>query len=113
MSGPTVSNEQILATIRAAAARGLTLGAEVVRGDAVPRTPLEYGDLRSSLTVTPASADELAAAVSSDLPYAVRQHEDLSLRHDDGGPKYLENAVHDRAQDVVGLVAAEVRSALA
>ncbi|GAB2457548.1 HK97 gp10 family phage protein [Xylanimonas ulmi] len=93
-------------------ADGLTLAAERVRAVAVPRTPIEYGDLRSSLTVDPAGPGDREATVFSDLPYAARQHEDLSLRHDDGQAKYLETAALDSADEVGQIIAAQVARAL-
>lgn len=107
-----LSTEALINTVRSAAAVGLTLAAERVRAVAVPRTPLEYGDLRSSLQVSPASPDDLTSSVSSDLPYAARQHEDLSLRHDDGQAKYLESAALDSRPEVEALIAAAARRAL-
>lgn len=103
---------ELVERVRSGAARGLTLAAIHVQGVAVPRTPVEYGDLRSSLTVVPADADDLAAAIVSDLPYAVRQHEDLSLRHDDGGPKYLEGPTLAEADTVEKIVATAAVRAL-
>ena len=99
----------LIRQVTEAAAEGLTLAAERVRGVALPRTPLEYGDLRSSLNVVPARPDQLEAAVVSDLPYAVRQHEDLSLRHDDGQAKYLESATVDSIDEVSAIMAAAAR----
>lgn len=104
--------DELMRRVVAGAVDGLNLWAERVRAVAVPRTPLEYGDLRDSLVVTPATADDLTSAVSSDLPYAVRQHEDLSLRHDDGQAKYLESAVYDSEHEGHQLMAAAVRRAL-
>lgn len=103
---------ELVERVRAGAARGLNLAAEHVLGVAVPRTPVEYGDLRSSLTVVPADADELEAAIVTDLLYAVRQHEDLSLRHDDGGPKYLEGPTLEQATTVQRIVATAAARAL-
>lgn len=107
-----LSAEQIVRLVREGAAEGLTLAAERVRAVAVPRTPLEYGDLRSSLTVVPAEESELTSAVVSDLPYAVKQHEDLTLRHDDGQAKYLESAALDSSREVEQIVATSVRRRL-
>jgi len=98
--------------IRSAAVDGVNLVAERTRAVATPLTPLEYGDLRSSLTVQQASEQEskIEAAVSSDLPYAVRQHEDLSLRHDDGQAKFLEDAsLQVAVGDADRIIAAAVR----
>ena len=98
----------LVARLKGAAADGLTTSAERVRGATLPRTPLEYGDLRSSLTVVPAEprGATLESAVVSDLPYAVRQHEDMSYSHDDGEAKFLENATLASRRDVEQLMAA-------
>ncbi len=101
--------EQIVSLVRVAAAEGLTATAERVRAVAVPLTPLEYGDLRSSLTVVPADPVDLESAVVSDLPYAVKQHEDLTLRHDDGQAKFLETAAVGGRQDVAALMLTAAR----
>jgi len=88
----TIDAAELSRRMREGAAAGLNQVALRVQAVAVPKTPLEYGDLRSSLVVTEASPDELAASVSSDLIYAVSQHERLDFRHKVGGPKFLEKA---------------------
>ena len=104
---------QLVALVRQAAADGLTLAAARTQAVAVPLTPIEYGPLRDSLTVIPATDDDLEAAVVSDLPYAVRQHEDLHLRHPKGGQaKYLEVASLRTEADAEQLIAAAVRRRL-
>lgn len=103
----TFNPADLAARMRAAAVEGLTLAAERVRAITVPRTPLEEGDLRSSLTVIPAG-DDLQSAVVSDAPYAVTQHEDLDLRHDDGENKYLEKATVDAIPEVQAIMQAAV-----
>lgn len=90
-----MSGDEMVRRMRGAAANGLNLQAERTRAVATPRTPLEYGDLRSAHTVVPATPDDLEAAVVNDLPYAVKQHEDITLRHDDGQAKFLESAALD------------------
>lgn len=85
----------VKATTRAGAADGLTLVAHRTQAVAVPRTPLDLGDLRDSLVVDPASPSDLEAAVYTDSPYARRQHEELDFHHRHGGPKFLESAAHD------------------
>lgn len=107
-----ISTAELVARITAGAVDGLNLAAQRVQAVAVPRTPLEYGDLRDSLTVVSALTDDLRSAVVSDLPYAVRQHEDLTLRHDDGGPKFLETAALDSHAEVESLMATAARHAM-
>lgn len=96
---------QLVAELRGGVARGLTQGAELVVSTAVPLTPLETGELRSSLQVVPATPADLKAAAGSDLEYAVYQHEALGWRHDDGGPKFLERAVDATAADRTRILA--------
>lgn len=96
-------NKSIVPILRKSSARGLALAGEHVLGVARDHTPKEEGTLRRSGFV---SIDEhnLRAAVSFDTPYAVVQHEDMTLRHTEGGPKYLENALNserDRVKDIV------------
>lgn len=104
-----MSAADLTAAVQAAAVAGLNLAAERVRAVAVPRTPFEYGDLSSSLTVVEATSSDLTSAVVSDLPYAVRQHEDMSLHHDDGQAKYLETAALDSISDVERIMAAALQ----
>ena len=79
--------------------------AEYVLGESIQQVPHEEGDLQSSGKV---SVDEGSsrAAVSYDTPYAVRQHEDMTYRHDPGRKaKYLEDplnsAAHGPAQAII------------
>lgn len=79
--------------------------AEYVLGESIQQVPHEEGDLQSSGKV---SVDEGSSrvAVSYDTPYAVRQHEDMTYRHDPGRKaKYLEDplnsAAHGPAQAII------------
>ncbi|WP_432155529.1 hypothetical protein [Streptomyces sp. bgisy153] len=97
---------------RAGAVRGLRLAAEHVLERARARVPIEEGTLERSGV---ASVDEqaLEAGVSFDQPYAVRQHEDLNLRHDAGRTaKYLEGPLTEEAEVVGEIIAAQVRRSL-
>lgn len=87
-----MSADELSKRVREGAARGLNLVALRVQAVAIPLTPLEVGDLRSSLVVTEAKPGQLVASVSSDLVYAVAQHERLDYRHTSGGAKFLEKA---------------------
>ncbi|MFF2522430.1 hypothetical protein [Streptomyces liangshanensis] len=98
--------------LRAAAARGLLLGAEYVLGESQAVVPLDEAALSRSGT---ASVDEAAliAAVSYDTPYAIRQHEELDFRHAPGRTaKYLEGPLNSSANQVRDIVAAQLRRAL-
>lgn len=106
---PGMSAEQLIALLREATVEGLNLSAERVRGVAVPLTPFQYGDLRSSLTVEPATDAELQSGVVSDLEYAIYVHEDLNARHPVGQAKYLEDAALQSVGDVEQIMAAALR----
>ncbi|MFJ6578370.1 hypothetical protein ACIQMY_20665 [Streptomyces sp. NPDC091368] len=98
--------------LRAAAARGVFLGAEHVLGLSSDVVPLDEAALQRSGT---ASVDEpsLTAMVSYDTPYAVVQHERMDYRHAPGRTaKYLENALNEGAPAVRALIAAQLRRAL-
>ncbi|KMS71323.1 hypothetical protein ACH49_24720 [Streptomyces leeuwenhoekii] len=98
--------------LRAAAARGLFLGAEHVLGESNNVVPLDEAALQRSGT---ASVDppSLTAMVSYDTPYAVVQHERLDFRHAPGRTaKYLENSLNAARPEVAALIAAELRRAM-
>ncbi|MEU3098507.1 hypothetical protein ABZ690_28075 [Streptomyces sp. NPDC006967] len=98
--------------LRAAAARGLLLGAEFVLAEAQELVPLDEGGLQNTGT---ASVDEgdLAAMVSYDTPYAVRQHEEMDWRHAPGRQaKYLEQPLNACRGPVQRIIAAQLRRAL-
>ncbi|MGW3191594.1 hypothetical protein ACWDBT_27515 [Streptomyces ardesiacus] len=98
--------------LRAAAARGLLLGAEHVLAESQAVVPLDEGYLQNTGT---ASVDEgdLTAMVSYDGPYAARQHEELTWRHAPGRQaKYLEGPLNASRSTVQALIAAQLRRAL-
>ena len=103
------ANPAIAGAMREAAARGLALSAEHVLGEARKTVPLEEGTLeRSGDVVT--DPENLRAAVVFDTPYAVRQHEDMTARHDPGrSAKYLENALNSETDTVREIIAATIR----
>ncbi|MYR46597.1 hypothetical protein [Streptomyces sp. SID5910] len=97
---------------RAGALRGVRLGAEHLLQVSRARVPIEEGTLERSATVTVDEAD-ITAAVSYDTPYAVRQHEDMTLRHDAGrSAQYLRGPLHEENGTITELIAAQVRRAL-
>lgn len=77
-------------------------GADLLRDEAVQRTPLETGTLRNSAKVTAADG---VGAVSFNTPYAVRQHEELGYTHHDGQAKYLETAMIDNQTQIRDAIA--------
>lgn len=95
---------------RAGAERGVALAVEHLLGAARQRVPIEEGTLERSGV---ASTEGLTGAVSFDTVYAVRQHEELTWRHDPGRTaKYLENPANEERDQMLDLIAAQVRRAL-
>ncbi|GII98386.1 hypothetical protein CLV28_0709 [Sediminihabitans luteus] len=96
--------------VQDAVERGLYLAAEHVLGVARDRVPHEEGTLERS-GVTKVDRDQ--ATIAFDTPYAVRQHEEIGWRHDDGRQaKYLESAMNENVDVVRDLVATQVRRSL-
>jgi hypothetical protein len=93
------------------AVRGLRRGAEHLLAVSRQMTPREEGTLRRS-GVASVDAATRTAAVSYDTPYAVYQHEELGLRHVEGGAKYLERPMHSERADILAIIGAEIRRAL-
>lgn len=108
----TLHIDPVAAAFRQAAADGLLEGMEFILGEATALVPHDEGDLERSGT---ASVDPVAlrGAVSYDRPYAVRQHEDLTLRHAPGRTaKFLEGPFTREAGTMWALVAAAMRRVL-
>lgn len=91
--------------------KALAAGAEHLLGASQQKVPLEEGTLsRSGAVTVDAGAGE--AAVSYDTVYAVRQHEELTWRHDPGRQaKYLEEPAVTEAPTVQAIMAARLRRA--
>ena len=80
------------------AAKALTACVLDLAGESARRAPIEAGDLRNncvgkveettvfeqqqSTGAAPAAKKQMTGTVGYSLPYALRQHEDLALRHD-------------------------------
>jgi len=87
-------NPSARSVLNGSANRGVALAAEHILGEANKAVPIEEDTLMRSGTVS-TDPGKFTAAVSYDTPYAARQHEDMTLRHDQGRTaKYLENAMN-------------------
>ncbi|TQJ60482.1 minor capsid protein [Arthrobacter sp. SLBN-83] len=105
-------NGQVDESLKRAANRGLALAAEHVLGESNKTVPIEEATLERSGT-TSTDKSRLRAAVSYDTPYAVKQHEDLTLRHDAGrSAKYLENALNSEVPAVREIIAQTIKGDL-
>jgi hypothetical protein len=94
------------------AVKGVGIAAEHLLGEARKLVPHEEGTLERS-GVASVDEGEMKAAVSFDTPYAVRQHEELTWKHDEGRTaKYLETPADTEQGIMRDLVAAQIRRAL-
>lgn len=119
--------------VAAAAESGVLAAAEHLLTAAQKRVPVESGRLRDSGQVTPtggASAavsfgreddaeltgfdeHDRAKGTSASADYAVKQHEDMTLDHPNGGSaKYLEQPMHEEAATIGELLAGSIRKAI-
>jgi len=105
-------NSNVMKALSGALEKGLVLGAEHVLGESNKRVPHEEGTLENSGSVSYESG-KLRAAISYDTPYAAVQHEDMSLRHNDGREaKFLENALNAEKDTLGEIIAKATRGEL-
>ena len=91
--------------------RGMLAGAELLLDESNRKVPLETGTLIRSGT---AAAQGNEAAVGYNTPYAVRQHEELGYAHPgQGEAKFLETAMHNNRDAILGAIADTSREGLA
>lgn len=100
------------AALDSAAERGMTKAMEYALTEANKHVPHDEGTLeRSSQTGVASDSGGVSGSVSYDTPYAVRQHEDMSLHHDGKGEaKWLENTLAEESATLGQIVAAEQRT---
>lgn len=82
---------------------------EHIRAVAVALTPEDTGHLIGTADVSVEGND---ASLTFDGPYARRQHEELTWRHDKGQAKYLEQPMHTERETALGIVAKTIREAM-
>ncbi|MFC8124849.1 hypothetical protein [Streptomyces sp. NPDC057302] len=73
--------------------------------------PIEEATLERSRGAT-VDANALTAAVSYDTPYAVRQHEEMTYRHDGKHREIPRTPLTEAADTCAAIIAAQVRRAL-
>lgn len=102
----------VTALLRRATVDGLHAAAEHLVGASRKLVPIQEGTLERSATAS-VDRERMRAAVSYDTPYAVRQHEDLNLKHDNGRTaKYLERPMATENAVMRELIRARVRREL-
>lgn len=106
--------------IRKVAMKALHQGAEAILTESLKEVPHATGTLARSAAVTDASRED-AVYISYNTPYAVRQHENLTLRHPDPRnplstpgrkAKYLEDPFNRLKAKVMKAVRLKVKKAL-
>lgn len=101
---------EVLRRIQKAASAALGDAAEHLLEQANRTVPIEEGTLERSAQVTTEAG---RAVVSWDTPYAVRQHEDTRLRHDQGRrAKWAERTFAEESARVGDFIAERMRKAL-
>jgi hypothetical protein len=92
--------------------RALWIAGEHVLSVSNEQVPFEEGDLAASGGV---SQDESSGktAISYNTDYAVKQHEDMTLKHDSGrNAKFLENALNSEIETVRLIVANGIKDGM-
>lgn len=108
----TWNGDEVTDAIREAAIEGLGFAAEHLLQVSRERVPLEETILERSGTPS-VDPEKLQACVSYDTPYAVRQHEEMDWRHDDGrSAKYLEGPANEERDTMNEIIATQIRRSL-
>lgn len=81
------------------------IGEETLK-DSNRNIPVDTSELRDSGFVK-VKGNEVMVGYTA--PYALRQHEDLTLQHDDGEPKFLESALKRNVKKNVSLIKDAIR----
>ena len=106
--------------IKRAAFKGLSDGADLVLETSQQRVPVlseadqskgrVSGELKAGAHTIPDEADG-RVAIKYEGPYAAYIHEHMDFKHPNGGQaKYLESALNEKRDQVIQMVADEIRS---
>lgn len=95
--------------IQEAAKAGLDAAGNVVMNDSQERVPVLSGNLKSTGYVARAevSGSKATGEIGYGTDYAIVQHEDLSLTHTNGQPKFLENSANSSRRAAADAAAKE------
>ena len=106
----TINLGPALAGIKSGGEKGVRDAVEFLLTESNKSVPHDEGTLERS---GEASVDGTRGAVSYDTPYAVKQHEDMSLHHDGKGQaKWLELTMAQERDAVGQIIATTVRKGL-
>lgn len=86
--------------IKKGALKGLKITAQNILGESQKLVPVDTGTLQKSGTIK-LNSETLTAQISYNTPYALKQHEDATLNHPNGGEaKYLERPFNEKAGEL-------------
>lgn len=105
---------KVEARVAAATERGQQKAADHLLAASQPLVPVgETGELKASgYATTKGRGLNAVATVGYSADYALKVHEDLEARHDDGQAKFLEQPAREEAPRMLAIVAAELAAAL-
>lgn len=102
---------EVKGAVHRASGQAVREAAEFVLAQSNERVPIEEGTLMRS-GATDVDEGDLRATISYDTPYAARQHEELSWRHDAGrSAKYLETALNGTRDQQAAIIARRLNAA--
>lgn len=98
--------------IKKGALKGLKITAQNILGESQKLVPVDTGTLQKSGSVK-LNSETLTAQISYNTPYALKQHEDATLNHPNGGEaKYLERPFNEKAGELEVNVGNEINKIL-
>lgn len=102
------------AALEAGMERGLRLAGELILDDSTRHVPYEDGPLSRTGAFDVEGTAVVVSYRDADYPgQAVQQHEDTSLKHDEGrNAKFLENAFNAKKDTAIRIVATNIRRAM-
>ena len=94
------------------AVKGLKITAQNILGESQKLVPVDTGTLQKSGAIK-VDSQNLMAQISYNTPYALKQHEDATLNHPNGGEaKYLERPFNEKSGELEVNVGNEIQRIL-
>lgn len=104
------NSKPVLSSIKKNGNAGIKDAAEYLLDKSLQVVPLDESTLANSGNT---SVDENSATVYFDTPYAIKQHEDLTLQHINGRQaKYLENPLKENRKKLQDIIANKIKGAI-
>ncbi len=112
----TWNGQKVTADVEQAAVRGLGDGSEHLLTESNKTVPIQEGALmRGGMTDVDETALEASVSYGNNesAPYAVTQHEDTTLRHDEGRrAKWLEKTLNEQRTRIQQYIEDQLRTAM-